>query len=283
MDKLRVEELEPRLLFSCSSGFLLPPPPATFVAGSFMIGVIEPVSFMFYGGHVDLIAPGTCFEDEPEIGPGEHFSSPGLGGKGPASPPLFAPIPPGSLAAWTEKWGSGAGGARPDHAESGLNAIGDLGNAGTHVWVIHLTPPESTNNSRGAHGVSAEAAPQIPLDSPFPERAPPLDENPVDIPGRVDEKGATPFPQVFDLLTVLPRVDLSTLERGMQQFLAQVDDLGQQLGDSSGPGLYPWIASAAAAAVACEIARRQLKQPAGVLIAEANSPTGFPPDEPFVG
>jgi hypothetical protein len=61
------------------------------------------------------------------------------------------------------------------------------------------------------------------------------------------------------VLSVLPPVDLSALERGMQQFLEQLGGMGQELADSrDGSGLYLWVVAAATAAAAYEIARRQL-------------------------
>jgi hypothetical protein len=68
-----------------------------------------------------------------------------------------------------------------------------------------------------------------------------------------------PSPQAPDVLTVLPPFDLSALELGLQQFLGQLERMGQQLtGHRDGTGLGLWIVAGAAAATACEIARRQL-------------------------
>src|SRR5439155_1593574 len=60
-------------------------------------------------------------------------------------------------------------------------------------------------------------------------------------------------------------VAASALEQGMQQFLDQLDRLGQPLAaHPDGTGLGPWIVAGAASAVACEIARRHLKRSAEV-------------------
>ena len=78
---------------------------------------------------------------------------------------------------------------------------------------------------------------------------------------QAEEGPALPSPHLSDLLTVLPPADLSTLERGMQQFLDQLDRVGERLtSDPHGTGLYPWVIAVAAAAAACEMARRQLQK-----------------------
>jgi hypothetical protein len=283
MDKLRIEELEPRFLFSCTSGFLPPPLPAPFVAGTLVIRVGEPFPLMVYVDHADFFGAGKCVEDEPEFGIGEHYSFPSFNGKGPAAPPLFAAISPVSLAGLPDKLVNGASEVRADRADQGPNTVVDPGNAATFARVVQLTPPELTGNNYRVFEVPGDTVSQIPSDTPLGEPLPPLDDSPAHVPGRAEGQGEAPAPRVFDLVTSLPRMDLSSLELGMRQFLEQVDDLGQRIQDTSGPGLYPWIVSVAAAAVACEIARRQLKQPAGEPITTASTPTGFAPDEPFAG
>jgi hypothetical protein len=74
-----------------------------------------------------------------------------------------------------------------------------------------------------------------------------------------------PPPPVAAVLAVIPPVVLSAVERGLHQFLGQLERLNQRLaGDEDGNGLWPWVVAGAAAATACEIARRQLRRPAGV-------------------
>jgi hypothetical protein len=76
---------------------------------------------------------------------------------------------------------------------------------------------------------------------------------------------ALPPPLVSDLLDVLRCPDVVALEREMQQFLGEVDQLGQRLTPRpEGVGLGPWLVAGIAAAVACEIARRQVKRSAEV-------------------
>jgi hypothetical protein len=72
-----------------------------------------------------------------------------------------------------------------------------------------------------------------------------------------------PLPAVASVLTALRPLDLPALERGMQRFLEQLDRIGQRLtGPREAGGLYAWIAAGAAAVLACEMGRRQLRRPA---------------------
>jgi hypothetical protein len=59
------------------------------------------------------------------------------------------------------------------------------------------------------------------------------------------------------VLAALPTIDMAALGHGLQQFLTRIERAGEELvGD--GDGLRPWIVAGAAAATACEIARRQM-------------------------
>jgi hypothetical protein len=74
-----------------------------------------------------------------------------------------------------------------------------------------------------------------------------------------DAKAAEPPLVVPALLSALPTVDLAALGRGLEQFMGRLERAGEQLvGD--GEGLRPWLVAAAAAAAACEIARRQMQR-----------------------
>jgi hypothetical protein len=91
-----------------------------------------------------------------------------------------------------------------------------------------------------------------------------------------------PYAQASDVLSVLPPLDASALELGMRQFLDEVDGLGQCLAAvRDGTSVYPWVAAVAAAATACEIARRQLR-PADRASRELNRTNGFPPEGLFL-
>ena len=61
------------------------------------------------------------------------------------------------------------------------------------------------------------------------------------------------------LLSAMPVVDLTVVGRGLDQFMHRLERAGEKLvGD--GEGLRPWLVAAAAAATACEIARRQMRR-----------------------
>jgi hypothetical protein len=80
-----------------------------------------------------------------------------------------------------------------------------------------------------------------------------------------EEGAALPSPPGFGALDFLPPVPLAAVEAGMRRFLEQLEQVGQGLaGDQDEGGLGAWIAAGAAAAAACEIARRQLRRTAEV-------------------
>jgi hypothetical protein len=96
-----------------------------------------------------------------------------------------------------------------------------------------------------------------------------------------DGRLVLPAPQMAGVLTVLPSVSLSALELGMQQFLAQLERVGQGLArDRDGGELWPWVVAGtvagAAAITAGAIARRQLWRP------PCEGTSGSPPDDLFV-
>jgi hypothetical protein len=77
---------------------------------------------------------------------------------------------------------------------------------------------------------------------------------------RAEEHAVVRAPQVSGVLAALPPPALSALERGLQQFLGQLERVGRDLtGDRPESGLWPWVVAGAAAITACEIARRQLR------------------------
>jgi hypothetical protein len=80
--------------------------------------------------------------------------------------------------------------------------------------------------------------------------------------GEAAEGPAVPAGQPGGLLTVLPPGDLSALERGVQEFLRQLEQLGRHLAEpGEETGVWPWVVAAAAAVAACELARRQWRRP----------------------
>jgi hypothetical protein len=86
-------------------------------------------------------------------------------------------------------------------------------------------------------------------------------------------------PQAAPVLTPLAAIDVAALGRGLGQFLHQIEKVGEELvGD--GDGLRPWLVAGAAAATACEIARRQLKRAAEYAPIPVHDPRS---DRPYVG
>ena len=98
------------------------------------------------------------------------------------------------------------------------------------------------------------------------------------------ESSELPLPAVADMARALLPVNLSALELGLQRFLAQLEQSGRHFAEEfEGAHLSPWIVAVAAAATACEIARRQLRTPAERPGADVNGFSGFPPDAPLAG
>jgi hypothetical protein len=93
-----------------------------------------------------------------------------------------------------------------------------------------------------------------------------------------------PCPPGPGVLPFLPPVPLAAVERALRQFLDQLEQVRQSLdGDRGESGLWPWIVAGAAAGAACEIARRQLRQPAGVPALPGDRLPGPPTETPFTG
>jgi hypothetical protein len=106
---------------------------------------------------------------------------------------------------------------------------------------------------------------------------------PVTLEGERPEEAA-PAPPRLDVLAVLAPGALPALGAGMQQFLEQLERMGQRLGeDRAENGLWPWLVAGAAAAVACEIARRQLGRPPTVPALAGLRMPGVPAGAPFTG
>jgi hypothetical protein len=60
------------------------------------------------------------------------------------------------------------------------------------------------------------------------------------------------------LVSIVSAVDVARLTRGFNEFLESVERTAERVAESD--GLRPWIVAGAAAAVACELARRQLRR-----------------------
>jgi hypothetical protein len=77
------------------------------------------------------------------------------------------------------------------------------------------------------------------------------------------DDGPASFAPLVDLWTRVPAVALTRLEQGVRELLERVEREGQRAA-AEGPGaaLAPWLVAGAAAAAACEIARRQVRRTA---------------------
>ena len=101
---------------------------------------------------------------------------------------------------------------------------------------------------------------------------------------RTPDETVLPTQERFGALVVLPPVPLSAVEAGLRQFLEQLERAGERLAaERDDGGLWPWVVAGAAAATACEIARRQLRQPACVPALTRNRMPGSTTDPPFAG
>jgi hypothetical protein len=75
---------------------------------------------------------------------------------------------------------------------------------------------------------------------------------------------------------------VAAVEAGLRQFLEQLERVGECLtAERDDSELWPWVVAAAAAATACEIARRQLRQSTPVPAQTRNRMPGSPNDPPF--
>jgi hypothetical protein len=120
--------------------------------------------------------------------------------------------------------------------------------------------------------------------SPLSPGLPPTPEPQVQEVDEGENELVLPEPQLAGVLPALPPLDLSALEHGLHQFLDQLGEVGRGLvGDPDGAGLYLWVAAGAAAATACTIARRQLKQPPGGPDGEGKRMPGVPAGPIFAG
>src|SRR5262249_46246878 len=95
-------------------------------------------------------------------------------------------------------------------------------------------------------------------------------------------------PEMVEGAATVAPLDLATVEQAIQNFFNQLTDLDAQLvGGSTAKTLVPWLLALTAAGVACELARRHVKQyltaaggEAGVTLAWWSSLAGALPLEP---
>jgi hypothetical protein len=320
MYHLQVEELEPRQLLNGTYFSSGPPFSEASAAGTFVAWVTERSAFVEFdvrlpGGEVEF---GLSWSIAPHGF--EGWGSPGL--RAPAGTNPGAPRPAtggiGLLRVGGGYLGPGSDAAEgpellrtttsatlfvpPEVADSGRGAIAASAESGPGV---SPAPPRLPNrfpvsgfgalvagpSPGGATVLAARegqglffgpdqlALPQSHLAFPglaAPDPAPAPDREPA------GEGPVLPAPQVAGVLAALPAFELSALERGMQHFLEQLEGVGQGLG-GHGDGLGLWIAAGAAAAVACEMARRQWRRASGGAGPEVHRLPEPPPGPLFAG
>lgn len=85
---------------------------------------------------------------------------------------------------------------------------------------------------------------------------------PYQAPEGIGEDGEALAPKVSGLLADFLPFDLPSLGRAVQELVAQGDDwVGDLSGPLEGRNLAPWVMASGLAAVAYEVARRQLQTP----------------------
>jgi hypothetical protein len=93
---------------------------------------------------------------------------------------------------------------------------------------------------------------------------------------------ALPVTQQGSGISMLPSLNVTALERAMQNFLRQLQGTGDELaGKHDKAGLGVWLVAGSAAVAACEIARRQMRASRAKLAVEWNWIAGVPPEPPF--
>jgi len=299
MRHLQIEELEPRQLLACFS--LAPPPPLELAVVRpfgkpgeriYLVEVYSPAG-LYGGGWVCEYGPAFGPPGPSGLGLDAGFSHPEApfynsgpprppgfdgderGRDGPALPPL---VPPGPGAALPELLPL----VRVDHLGPAPGAAVVPESTGTGSAATPLAAPESASPSRRLLGAARDTFAELPSSAPDPQLPPHL-ESLADELTPAETGWGLPSPHVSGAVSGPLSFNLSALERGMNQLLEQVEELGQRLGDRYGVGPYSWLVALAAAAMACEIARRQVKQPPVEAALGANGPSAFPPAGPFAG
>src|SRR5262249_20335091 len=111
-------------------------------------------------------------------------------------------------------------------------------------------------------GQGALEGEDFPVPNPMAGPAPPSPPQPA-TDGEEKRQEREQLPPLPGVLSGLAPSDLSALEQGLQQLLEPVGQMGRALtGDRDTTNRCLWVVAAALAAGACEVARRQLRQPA---------------------
>lgn len=69
-------------------------------------------------------------------------------------------------------------------------------------------------------------------------------------------------PPLVGVMSGIPTVALATLEQGVREFVERIERDAERVAEEGmAAGLSPWVVAGAAAALACELARRQVRRP----------------------
>jgi hypothetical protein len=307
MCNLQVEELEPRQLLN-GTGFSPQAPARASGAGTCPAQVARRPPFVEVGG-----SPGPS-RAEAAPAPSVVPSPVGSGGPEAPGPRPSALLNPGAGAPASQGGGAVRAGAGPEAAAVPESAASNPepvsppepqpANSGPTAEAA--APPEQPARAPAPPlqdavaavvlraGLLSLSAVRLPLDAyresggaaPVPEPVPRAVPAPPARPappaagdgGEAGQGPAVPAPAFAGVLTALPPGDLSALELGVQQFLHQLEHLGQRLADPEhGTDLWPWVVAAVAAGAAGAIARRQWRRPATESAPELNPIPGSPP------
>jgi hypothetical protein len=279
MRNLQVEELEPRQLLNGAGWFPEPPPLQFLVNNIYTVRPPQHTAFIEHEWRFDLGGAGRLGEFAVEAVPAFGLIILDIDGPGPDAPYTRVPPPPNRLAPPPEMLANAVALAVADHQGADLDIALNPGPARVSTGAIAPVLTDVASAYHRSLATSTAAAHGMPSALPSPETAPDVDyPQVVVLPIATPPLASDVSPQTADSLAMIPHMDLSALEAGMQRFLEQVDGLAERLAGETGSGLYPWIAAAAAAAIACEIARRQLRR-APAPTGDAANFSGSPPDD----
>ncbi|MBI3410652.1 MAG: hypothetical protein HY040_20135 [Planctomycetes bacterium] len=288
MSNLRLEELEPRQLLNGIGFSPSPSSPQNTAVAAFSARSAERATFNYSGDRAGPSAQGGSWGGDggPIQSQGVDSSRSGVDQRGidnrgvdPRGNDQRGIGPraasPGAAAGISDRAGSLAGnaasaattgsapGSLSDRARlPAISGLSNLGGAlvgafdlqGPSARIPTLIGPDGVGTANLPDSGSIQTSPPPSVTAPTPTA-----------PGGVgiEDRIAPPL-QMAGMLSALSAGGLRALELAMRDFLHQVERVGQPLDDRDGTDLYPWIVAGAAAAAACEIARRQLRRPADV-------------------
>lgn len=229
--------------------------------------------------------PGFASRNPLDPGPrGPGHEEPGLARPlGSDSPPTWAGtnqpdvVPPASSLLDGRFFASGKPPAAPVPVSSGTAANGTSAEfVVATLGQSSRSPRPLVENAVGARGFPATALSPVPFagggapgkepDSGFagiPQPQTPTSSDQPAMPATPGQgqDGLLPSPRGSEALAVLPSLNLSALEQGLQQFLQGLEKLGPRwTGNETATTWWPWIVAGVTAAAACEITRRELRR-----------------------